>query len=364
MHPAGFYRNPRYELYAAPAQCRHPEAWQEATGSGVGEYQFFLGSNWLVLDAKIRPSMEYKDYYKALGVDKKASQDEIKKAYRKLAVRYHPDKNPGDRKAEEHFKEINEAYEVLGDAEKRKKYEALGQDWNQYQQQHPGSGFDWSQWSGGGKGSFQFGGGESEMFGEGGFSDFFQTVFGGMGGSTRTRTSARRPSRGQDYQAEMELSLEEAYQGASRIFQLQDQKIRVSTKPGAYEGQLLRIRGKGAPGTPQGGAGDLYVQIHVQGHPEYERQGDDLLQEFGLDLVTAVLGGKVEIGTLDGKIRISIPEGTQNGRLFRIKGKGMPVYGKKNEFGDMLVRTQIRIPTRLSDRERELYEQLRKARNP
>lgn len=308
--------------------------------------------------------MEYKDYYKLLGVDKKASQDEIRKAYRKLAVKYHPDKNPGNKQAEEKFKEINEANDVLGDPEKRKKYDHLGDNWQNFQQRGRQGGFDWSQWQqqGAGRRSQRD---PSDIFGETDFSEFFNTIFGGMGGDMGARSSRTRGTRGafkgQDYQAEIELSLEEAYHGSSRIFDVHGQKIRVSTKPGAYDGQTLRIKEKGAPAAGGGPAGDLYVTIRTLPHPAFERKDDDLIQTITVDLFTAVLGGKVQVDTFSGKVAIIIPAGTQNDTTLRLKGKGMPAYGKPEEKGDMLVKVHVAIPTNLSEEEMDLFKKLQQS---
>ncbi len=306
--------------------------------------------------------MEYKDYYKILGVDKKASQDEIKKAFRKLAVKYHPDKNPGDKAAEEKFKEINEAYEVLKDPEKRKKYDELGENWRNFQQAGGGSNFDWSRWQQGGGGSRQYYTGDaSDIFGEGGFSDFFSTIFGGGAGfGGRTQGRRTRAMKGQDYEAEIDVTLEEAYHGTSRILNVNGQKIRVKLKPGIRDGQVLRIKGKGAPGANGGPAGDLYLKVHVLPHHLYQRVGDNLMQTVKVDLFTAVLGGKVTVNTFSGPVKITIPAGTQNGKVLRLKGKGMPVYGKKDQFGDMLVKIEVAIPEKLNEKQKKLFEELKK----
>ncbi len=305
--------------------------------------------------------MEYKDYYKILGVDKKASQEDIKKAFRKLAVKYHPDKNPGDKKAEEKFKEINEAYEVLKDPEKRKKYDELGENWRHFQQAGGQGDFDWSQWqqAGGGR-AYSYGGDASDMFGEGGFSDFFSTIFGGGGFAGGSRRARSRSMKGRDYEAEIEVTLEEAFHGSSRILNVNGKKIRLKLKPGIRDGQVLRIKGKGAPGANGGPAGDLYLRIHVLPHHLYERVGDNLMQTLKVDLFTAVLGGKVTVNTFSGPVKISIPAGTSNGKVLRLKGKGMPVYGKKDRYGDMLVKIEVEIPAAMTDEQKKLFEALRK----
>jgi curved DNA-binding protein len=299
--------------------------------------------------------MEYKDYYKVLGVSKNASQDEIKKAYRKLAVKYHPDKNTDNKAAEEKFKAVNEAHEVLGDPEKRKKYDQLGANWRQYENMggRPGSG----QGPSGGSGPFSFDGDFSDMFGRGGgsgFSDFFEQFFG-RGGA---RQGARGNFNGQDYQTEMDITLEEAFHGTNRLIEVEDEKLRITTKPGAYDEQLLRIKGKGGKGT-RGQRGDLYVRVHVVNHPRYMRKGDDLHTTHTIDLYTAVLGGSTIVDTLTGQVKVKIAPGTQSGRIIRIKNKGMPVYGESNIFGDLYVQLQVHIPELLTDKQRQLFEQLK-----
>lgn len=294
--------------------------------------------------------MEYKDYYKTLGVEKNATADDIKKAYRKLAVKYHPDKNQGNKQAEDKFKEINEANDVLGDLEKRKKYDELGDQWQSYNQRGGrANDFDWSQW-------------QNQSAGQGGyndtdFSDFFSNIFGGGGGF---RNGGRQASfKGQDYEAELSLGLDEAYNGTARILDVNGQKLRVTIKPGATNGQSLRIKGKGATGYNGGEAGDLLLHLRVLPHFLYNRAGNDLEQKVEVDLYTAVLGGKVTAHTFTGDILLTVPEGTENGKLLRLKGKGMPVYGKENQFGDMLVKIEVKIPTGLSDEQKELFKKLK-----
>jgi len=310
--------------------------------------------------------MEYKDYYQVLGVDKKASQDEIKKAFRKLAVKYHPDKNPGDKEAENKFKLINEANEVLSDPDKRKKYDTLGENWNKYQHTdgQPG-GYSYGS---GGQGDFHFEGDLNDFFsnysGEGsgsGFSDFFEAFFGNKKqGRSKAAGSSRGAAqfKGQDYETEMQISLREAYDGTSRLIQLENEKLRITTKPGAYDGQVLKIKGKGGKGSAAEHHGDLYVRIRVSPDNLFQRRSDDLYKHETIDLYTAVLGGDVVIETLSGKIKIKILPGTQNDKQVRIKGKGMPVYGTSN-FGDLYIILQIKIPEQLTNEQKDLFEKLK-----
>lgn len=308
--------------------------------------------------------MEYKDYYKILGVDKNASQAEIKKAYRKLAVKYHPDKNPGNKETESRFKEINEAHEVLSKPEKRKKYDELGENWNRFDQggaysgNNPFAGFGRQQ----GQSFYSdedlndvFGG-----FGSSGFSDFFEVFFGSRASS---RGSGRRAEdfgvKGQDLQAELQLSLEEAYHGSSKVLQLQHEKIRMTIRPGARDGQVLRIKGKGGKGKGTGDPGNLMVTIRLLPHRSFERIGNDLKVQHQISLFDAVLGGETKVKTMDGKIKIRIPAGTKNNKTLRVKGKGMPVYGKPNQSGDLLVQLQVEIPEKLTPAQKELFEKLR-----
>ncbi|MDX1446706.1 J domain-containing protein [Lishizhenia sp.] len=295
--------------------------------------------------------MDYKDYYKVLGVDKKATAAEIKKAYRKLAVKYHPDKNQGDVMAEEKFKEINEAYEVLGNAEKRQKYDELGANWNRFQQGNSGGGFNENQWNTGGSGQYYS---NAEAFNEGDFYDFFQSMFGGQ------RTQGRRSTsgfKGNDFQADIELTLEEAYHGTQRILQLPDKKIRITTKPGTKDGQTLRIKEKGGKGGNGGKPGDLYVKIHLKEHPVFKVENSDLIQYLDIDLFTAVLGGFKQVQSFEGALSIKIPAGAQNGQKLRLKGKGMPLYGKHGH-GNMYVVLNVNIPKHLSPQEKELFSKL------
>jgi curved DNA-binding protein len=285
--------------------------------------------------------MDYKDYYKILGVNKNATASEIKKAFRKLAVKYHPDKNQGDESLEEKFKEVNEANEVLGNPEKRKQYDKLGNNWKNARQQGSGS-------------SYQ--GEPSDLFGEeGGFSDFFQSIFGRSHQEGRGSQNVK----GRDYQTSIELTLEEAYHGASRIIQLNNQKIRITTKPGAYSGQSLRVKGKGEVSLAGGAKGDVYVKIKVLPHHLYQRKGNDLVYKLAIDLYTIVLGGDAKINTFSGPVKVNIPAGSQLDKIMRLKGKGMPIYGENEQRGDLLVRLKVIFPKQLSNEEKVLFQQLK-----
>lgn len=313
--------------------------------------------------------MDYKDYYKILGVSKNASQEEIKKAYRKLALKYHPDKTKGDKQDEERFKEIGEAYAVLRDPEKRKKYDQLGANWKQYEQAGGAGGFDFSQYGGQapGGGSFYFEGDMDDIFGGaagGGFSDFFNAFFGGRGGAQSGSSSRQqRPRKGQDLQADMEISLYEAYHGTSRILNVDGKKLRVNIKPGSYDGLELRIKGKGGPGSGGGPNGDIYIKIRVRPDNQYKMDGSNLILKTDVDLYTAVLGGKKEIETIAGKLSVPVPKGSQSGSKLRLKNKGMPVYGQPGQYGDLYVQLNVIIPKNLSREEINLFKKLKELRN-
>ncbi|MGI4021356.1 MAG: DnaJ C-terminal domain-containing protein [Janthinobacterium lividum] len=300
--------------------------------------------------------MEYKDYYKILGVSKTASQDEIKKAYRKLAVKYHPDKNPNDKVAENKFKEANEANEVLSKADKRKQYDELGENWQSYQQAG-----GYANQGGGRPGSSRRGGGFStEDFYDGGgqFSDFFENIFGG-GGSPGGRSS-RRAASGEDLTAEMHITLEEAFHGASRQVNIGDSKVNMKLKAGVGEGQVLRLKGKGEAGRGGGDNGDLLITMHILAHQKFERKENDLYFDQPIDLYTAVLGGKIPVQGISKTVNMTIAAGTDSNKTFRLKGLGMPVYKDPETFGDAYVRVVIQTPKNLSDQEKELFEQLAK----
>lgn len=298
--------------------------------------------------------MEYKDYYSVLGVNKKATQEEIKKAYRKLAVKYHPDKNPGNKTAEEKFKEITEAHEVLGHPEKRKQYDKLGANWKQYQQE----GFERDPFGGRTHRTQSYGtGNESDFFGSGGFSDFFESFFGSgrQQSSPFGRDFDFQPA---DLTGEITITLEEAYKGTERVIDLGGEKIKIRIKPGAYDGLTLRVKGKGQK-SQSGKSGDLHLNVKVLPHNRFERRGDDLHMEAELDLFTAMLGGKQEVETLSGKIKINLKEGTQNGKVVRLKGRGMPIYGKSEEYGNLYIKLQVKLPEHLTAHQKQLIQKLK-----
>ncbi|WP_345054192.1 J domain-containing protein [Hymenobacter glaciei] len=302
--------------------------------------------------------MDYKDYYKVLGLEKSATPEQIKKAYRKLARQHHPDVNPNDKGAEQKFKEINEANEVLSDPAKRKKYDQFGADWQRYQQQpggagrggQPGGGFDWSQYS-------QGSGGGGSPFGEGeDFSDFFGSLFGNMGGGGGGRTS--RPGAGPDYQAELELSLEEAYQGGPRTITVNGKNLRLTIAPGVADGQSIRLRDQGGPGRSGGPNGALLITFRIRPDARYARTGDDLTQDVPVSIYKALLGGEQTVETLSGQVKIKLKPETANGTRLRLRGKGFPVYKKDGQFGDLYLRLNLTLPQHLTEQEKELIQQL------
>ena len=288
--------------------------------------------------------MEYKDYYKILGVDRKANSDEIRKAYRKLAKQYHPDYNPNNNQAEERFKEINEAYEVLNDSQKRSHYDRLGSDYSQWQRRGTPGDFDWSRYGG-----YPGGGNVSmddlnDLFGGGGFSDFFQTIFG-MGG----RPSAR--SQPQGYQQEFEVTLEEAYRGTTRRIQTDGKEKIVRIPAGVRTGSKVRVAGAGPNGL------DLYLIVDVKEDKRFERQGNDVHTTAAVDAFTAILGGEAQVETMEGKVKLNIPAGTQPEQVFRLAGRGMPHLKDTKQKGDLYVKVKVQIPKYLSPRQRELLDE-------
>ncbi|MDU0370616.1 J domain-containing protein [Hymenobacter endophyticus] len=304
--------------------------------------------------------MDYKDYYKTLGVEKTATKDQIKKAYRKLARQYHPDVNPNDAEAERKFKEANEANEVLSDDEKRQKYDQLGADWQRYQQAgagrgNQGGGFDWGQYGQGG------GYGGEDPFGGADFSDFFSSMFGGMGGGSGGGST--RPRAGQDYQAELELSLEDAYHGGPRTLTVNGKSLRITIQPGVEDGQVIRLRDQGGPGRSGGPAGSLYITLRIRPDARYSRAGNDLTMDVPVSVYTALLGGEQTVDTLSGPVKITLKPETQNGTRLRLRGKGFPVHRQPGQFGDLYLRLSLTLPQNLTEQEKTLFRQLADLRN-
>lgn len=294
--------------------------------------------------------MDFVDYYKILGIDKSATTKDIKNAYRKLARKFHPDLNPNDKDAKKNFQQINEANEVLSDPEKRKKYDQYGKDWqhaeefekqNQYHQQSSGS----------------RGARNSRAQSGGDFSDFFESMFGGMGGGGGARQAKFR---GEDFTAEIHLNLIDAYETHQQTLNVNGKKIRITIPAGIENGQTIKISGHGGPGINGGPNGDLYIAFSIANHSIFKRLGNDLYASIDLDLYTAILGGEITIDTLKGQVKLKVKPETQNGSKVKLKGKGFPVYKNEGQFGDLLLTYNIKIPTNLTDKQKELFNQLSK----
>jgi len=294
--------------------------------------------------------MDFVDYYKILGIDKSATTKDIKNAYRKLARKFHPDLNPNDKDAKKNFQQINEANEVLSDPEKRKKYDQYGKDWqhaeefekqNQYHQQSSGS----------------RGARNSRAQSGGDFSDFFESMFGGMGGGGGARQAKFR---GEDFTAEIHLNLIDAYETHQQTLNVNGKKIRITIPAGIENGQTIKISGHGGPGINGGPNGDLYIAFSIANHSIFKRLGNDLYASIDLDLYTAILGGEITIDTLKGQVKLKVKPETQNGSKVKLKGKGFPVYKNEGQFGDLLLTYNIKIPTNLTDKQKELFDQLSK----
>jgi curved DNA-binding protein len=302
--------------------------------------------------------MDFVDYYKTLGVAKNASTEDIKKAYRKLARKYHPDVNPNDKEANKKFQQINEANEVLSDAEKRKKYDQYGENWkhaDQYEQQRQQQ----RQQGQGGFGGFgDFGGGDYTYSSgdEGGFSDFFESLFGGTRGGRRSQAKYR----GQDYNAELNLSLTDASTTHKQTITINGKNVRITIPAGVENGQQIKLKGYGSPGANGGPNGDLIITFVIKNDTNLKREGNNLYKDEDLDLYTAVLGGEKTIDTLSGKIKLKVTAETQNGTKVRLKGKGFPVYKKEGQFGDLYVTWNIKLPTNLTEKQKELFTELSK----
>ena len=304
--------------------------------------------------------MEYKDYYSTLGVGRNAKDDDIKRAYRKLALQYHPDRNPGNKQAEEKFKEINEAYQVLSDSEKRKRYDMLGDSYTRYQQRGgTPEGFSWEDWfvnTQPTSGNVRVEVGDlGDIFG-GDFSEFFRRIFGGMP-DMRSARQARQPAAPPSYQQEVEISLQEAYQGAIWKSEVDGRRLEVKIPPGAQTGTKIRVAEAISAG-PTGPKSDLYLLIRVRDDANFERKGNDLYTDVQVDLYKAVLGGEVSVPTLSGNVILTIPPGAQPGQTFRLKGRGMPLLKKPDAYGDLLVRARVSIPRNLTPQQRELFKKL------
>ena len=312
--------------------------------------------------------MEYKDYYAVLGVGKTATQKEIKQAFRRLARQYHPDVNPNNKEAEARFKEINEAYEVLSDPEKRKRYDELGADWQQYEQYQQYARSRQGAGAEPGAGGFTYRRMSPEdledLFGgESPYSDFFESMFGSGAGTT---ARARAPRRGYDLEYPIEVTLEEAAQGATRRLGLEDsagqvRQVEVKIPPGARDGTRVRVAGQGSAGGAGGPRGDLYLIVQVLPHATFTREGDDLRTRVAARMTTMLLGGEVEVPTLGGRVMLKIPPDTPDGKTFRLRGKGMPRLGRPGEHGDLYAEVHVALPRRLTPAQRRLMEEFARA---
>jgi curved DNA-binding protein len=323
--------------------------------------------------------MDFKDYYKILGVDRNASADEIKKAYRKLALKYHPDKTKNDKESEEKFKDISEAYDVLRDPEKRRKYDNLGSSYNRFRQSGGSSqDFNWSDWfsqqkrGAGAKQQYRTMGDFINDSG-GGLSDFFEKIFGGgfggggfggaePGGFRQQQGFNYPPRKGENYETEVELSLEEAYHGASRLLQINSDRLEVKFRAGIADGQLMKISGKGMPGAGGGRKGDLIIHVRIRPHKRVERRGDDLYVNAEIDLYKMILGGSSAIQSFGGKLKFNIPPESQPGKVLKLSGQGMPHYNNPDKKGDLYIKLGVKLPENLSDEEKELVRKLRDLR--
>ena len=293
--------------------------------------------------------MAFIDYYKILGVDKNASAEDIRKAYRKLARKFHPDLNPNDKEANKKFQQINEANEVLSDPENRKKYDQYGENWKHAEefekakQSSAGRHAGWSQFA------------SAEEFGQGEYSDFFESLFGTGRGKGR---SGGIKYRGEDYHAELHLGLTDAYLSHQQTLTVNGKNIRITIPAGVENGQVIRLKSHGGPGMNGGPNGDLYITFVIAEDANWKRVGNDLYSTVSLDLYTAVLGGDITLDTLAGKLKLKVKPETQNGTRIRVKGKGFPVYKKEGESGDLYVTYSIRIPENLTEKQKELFREL------
>lgn len=301
--------------------------------------------------------MEFIDYYKVLGLDKNATIPEIKKAYRKLARKYHPDLNPNDTKAQTKFQEINEAHEVLSDPEKKKKYDKYGKDWK-HADEFEKAGYDPRQQQQQYRSRPQQGG--HENYSENDFSDFFSSMFGGgFGGAS---AGGRTKFKGQDFNAELRLNLTDVYRSQKQTLTVNGKQIRLTIPAGIENGQTIKIKGHGGEGMNGGPKGDLFLTFNIVNNTEFKRDGSNLYKEMELDLYKALLGGEITVGTFDGKAKLKVKPETQSGAKVKLKGKGFPVYKKEGQFGDLYVTYRLKIPTKLTQKEKELFEELAKLR--
>lgn len=296
--------------------------------------------------------MDYIDYYKVLDISKNATEAEIKTAYRKMARKLHPDLNPDDKNAHKKFQQVNEANEVLSDPEKRKKYDKYGADWQHGEEYEKARQHQSGRQRSGGQG---FGGGETynSDFGDNDFSDFFSSMFG-----QKESGRSQAKYRGQDYNAELHLNLAEAYTTHQQTLAVNGKNVRITIPAGVENGQVIKLKGYGAPGTNGGPHGDLYITFVIAPNADYKRSGSDLFTTAEIDLYTAVLGGEITIETFSGKIKLKVNPETQNGTKIRLKGKGFPVYKHEGSFGDLYVTYTVKIPTKLTDKQKELFKQL------
>lgn len=295
--------------------------------------------------------MAFIDYYSVLEIDKKASTEEIKKAYRKLARKYHPDLNPNDTEANKKFQQINEANEVLSDPEKRKKYDAYGENW-QHAEEYEKARQSQSQYQSGGSSHSDYG---DASFGGADFSDFFESMFG-----SKRNSRQQMGFKGQDYNAELRLKLREIAKTHKQTITVNGKNLRITVPAGIADGQVIKLKGHGGPGANNGPAGDLYITFKIEEDSEFKRLNDDLYKTVNIDLFTAILGGEITVETLDGKVKLKVPPETQNGTKIRLKNKGMAIYKKEGTFGDLILSYDIKIPTNLSEQQKEAFRELSK----
>lgn len=309
--------------------------------------------------------MAFIDYYKVLGVERNASQDDIKKAYRKMARKYHPDLNKDDPNAKDKFQEINEANEVLSDPEKRKKYDEYGEHWKHADEfKAEREAYQRAQERGGQSAYWYSVNGDDFMggFGRGnasGFSDFFEQLFGHGASAGRSGRGYNMMSRGGDIEAQMNLSLREAAVTHKQTFSVNGENLRITIPAGIADGQMIKLKGHGEKGSNGAPDGDLYITFQITPDPEFKREGDDLFTDVDIDLYTAVLGGTVNVKTIDGMVKLKVNPGTQNDTKVRLRGKGFPIYKKEGTFGDLIVTYHVDIPTALSEKQKELFTQLK-----